>query len=257
MRKLTITIVVILAAAIIFSVNSSKKIKARAKDVAAMRIPYETAYTLHNFAAVYEFPYAELLALYAVDNRFITMKASEKKYVVNYEKLKKRYGAKNLEPYVSLFKTIFEEMEIFPISDDYKSYMFGDNFRLAQNKNHLGTDIIDRENLVGRLKVFSMTAGVVENIGFNENDGWFVGIRASSGNYYFYANFDSLETFLKEGKEVAAGQVLGFMGSSGKNESKHGLPVKLHMGIRMKAKFFKEETWINPYIFLRLLENGI
>ena len=266
-EKLIAMIAVVLAAAVIFGAIGSKRIRVGKKDLAAMRIPYETALTLHELAKKYTLPYPEFLALYAVDNRFFAGEMAAKdeaeivrKYVMNYEKLKRQYGAGKMEPYVKLFDILLGEIKCFPIANEFGGYMYGDSFRLAWvsgYKNHDGTDIIDRENVKGRLKAVGMAAGVVETCGFDEADGYFVGIRASSGNYYYYAHFDSLDPLLEQGKQIAAGETLGLMGSTGKGEAKFGYPVRLHIEIRVKTTFSNEEMRINPYIFLRLSESGL
>jgi len=108
----------------------------------------------------------------------------------------------------------------------------------------------------GRLPIISMTDGKVLNCGWSELGGFYVGITTKNGTYYYYAHLDHFTPGLAEDTPVKAGQLLGYMGDTGygKEGVKGKFPVHLHLGIRPKVTFTKEEFWLNPYPFLRSLE---
>lgn len=117
-------------------------------------------------------------------------------------------------------------------------------------RSHEGCDLMDEKNKRGSIPVLSMTDGKVEKMGWLELGGYRVGIRAYSGNYYYYAHLDSYSPVLEIGEKVRAGQFLGFMGDSGygPEKTKGKFPVHLHLGIYLRDG--EEEYSINPYYLL-------
>lgn len=233
-------------------------------DVSAMRIPYAAAERLRLMSDSYALSFAGTLALFTADNRFraplMAAKSSYEEtsaYIFDYSKKVAAIGEKNLSPYTTLFYTLLAETKRFPIDGDFTEYMYGDNFgseTFSGQASHNGIDIISRENAAGKLPVVSSCAGIVEACGISPTDGYYLGVRALSGNYYYYAHLDNLSPAVFEGNTIAIGECLGFMGSSGTGESKYGYPVRLHFSILARTSLSKDELWINPYIFLRLAE---
>lgn len=94
---------------------------------------------------------------------------------------------------------------------------------------------------------------------WNEKGGWRVGIRTNTGTYYYYAHLDSYAENIEKGTEISSGTLIGYMGDTGYSKTegtKGNFAVHLHLGIAVKSKLSKEEIWINPYPFLRLIENN-
>ncbi|MCD8090400.1 MAG: M23 family metallopeptidase [Clostridiales bacterium] len=183
----------------------------------------------------------------------------------NYKTIRQKYNEKNIKPYRDLINNIFNDLKAFPTDTALNGqYYYGDSYGSLRTyggkRIHKGTDIFDSENIRGRLKVFSMTSGVVEKIGWNEKGGFRVGIRSENNIYYYYAHLDSYAEGLKEGNKIEAGTLIGYMGDTGysKNEGTRGnFPVHLHIGISPKTRLYGGEVWLNPYPFLRCLEEGI
>lgn len=121
-------------------------------------------------------------------------------------------------------------------------------------RKHEGTDLMASNNKRGYFPVISMTDGIVEKKGWLEQGGYRIGIRSPSGGYFYYAHLDSYAPELKEGDNVIAGQLLGFMGDSGygKEGTRGQFDVHLHVGIYVNAD--SGEMSINPYSILRMLE---
>jgi murein DD-endopeptidase MepM/ murein hydrolase activator NlpD len=63
--------------------------------------------------------------------------------------------------------------------------------------------------------------GVVEMAGFNGAYGNYVRIRHGSGYSTAYAHMSRIGTGLKAGKHVTQGQIIGFVGSTGRSTGPH------------------------------------
>ena len=103
-----------------------------------------------------------------------------------------------------------------------------------------------------------MTDGMVEQMGWLKLGGWRIGVRSDSGIYYYYAHLDSYADGIVKGSRVRAGDVLGFMGSTGYStvEGTSGkFAVHLHVGIYVSTAT-QEELSVNPYYLMRYLEKG-
>ena len=160
------------------------------------------------------------------------------------------------------YKAIFNDLSLFPVPEiensdasiSYENTWF-DLRQYGGNRRHEGTDLMDSENERGFFPIISMTDGIVENLGWLEQGGYRVGIRSPFGGYFYYAHLDSYAPELKQGDEVIAGQLLGFMGDSGYGpEGTTGqFDVHLHLGIYVETN--TGELSVNPYYILKLMED--
>jgi len=238
-------------------------------DIGAFRIPYDTYRELDMFSVKYQMPLAALLTVCAQDNMFFPDKSAaqseaeiKQKYIVDYEKTRRLVSDKNTAAYEAMFGGILSEMRVFPIPQEYgpETYTFSDSWGAQRlyggERVHEGTDILDRENIRGRLPVVSMSDGKIFNCGWSELGGYYVGITTENGTYYYYAHLDHFLPELAKNMPVKAGQLLGYMGDTGYGPegTKGKFPVHLHVGICPKVTFTNKDFWINPYPFLRSLE---
>lgn len=125
------------------------------------------------------------------------------------------------------------------------------------SRRHEGCDIMGTKMPPGSYPVVSMTDGTVERMGWLEMGGWRVGIRAPHGAYVYYAHLYGYAEDLKEGDQVKAGDLLGYMGDTGygKTEGTRGnFDVHLHVGLYIRTDHY-EEMSVNPYWLLRYLES--
>ncbi len=254
-------------------ITPKKAVSVPLENVAAFRVPYRVLNDVKQLSAKYNVDFYEALTVYSVENNFFPNKAVtpsfaeiEQSFFVSYKKIKNQYSTKKLAPYYQLFENIFSEIKNFPIPEGFEyensvGYMYGDSYGAERTyggeRTHEGTDILDRENVRGRIPIVSMTNGVVKNIGWNELGGYRVGIVTENGTYYYYAHLDSFAENLKEGSSITAGQQIGLMGDSGydkKEGTKGKFPVHLHVGILPKTSLSKKELWVNPYPYLRYIE---
>lgn len=247
------------------------KIKASVDTVAAFRVPYRSIGMLKAYAAKHGVPFSQLFVLFCAENNFFPEKNTtydlsrlESQYVENFDRLKRKYDANQIEPYFEMFKNLFDEIECFPIPAGYEdeetlSWMYGDSWGVSRNseddKWHRGADIMDRENVRGRIPVMSITNGAVQDAGWQDALGYYVGVVTQNGTYYQYAHLDSLAANIAAGQPVSAGQELGRMGDSGTSRDGNVFQVHLHIGISPRAGFTKNKFWINPYPLLRYIEN--
>jgi peptidoglycan LD-endopeptidase LytH len=163
----------------------------------------------------------------------------------------------------SYYKAIFSNIEYFPVpkvTDQEADITYADSWYQPRtyggNRKHEGTDLMASNNLRGFFPVISMTDGIVENKGWLEQGGYRIGIRSAAGGYFYYAHLYSYAPELKQGDEVIAGQLLGFMGDSGYgSEGTIGqFDVHLHLGIYVNT--VDGEMSVNPYMVLKYLEKN-
>lgn len=121
-------------------------------------------------------------------------------------------------------------------------------------RRHEGTDLMASNNLRGYFPIISMTDGTIEKKGWLDKGGYRIGIRSTSGGYFYYAHLNSYAPGLKKGDKVIAGQLLGFMGDSGYGEEGTigKFDVHLHMGIYVSGN--SGDISVNPYQILKILE---
>jgi murein DD-endopeptidase MepM/ murein hydrolase activator NlpD len=250
-------------------ISSGSRQTPELSDISAFRIPYDTFRELDSLSVKYNLPMPELLTICSQDFMFFPDKGDvpsgseiERRYILDYSKTKKRVSDKSTEMYEDMFGNILSEMRVFPISQDYEpdTYAFSDSWGSSRlyggDRIHEGADILDRENVRGRLPVISMTDGKICDFGWNELGGFHVGITTENGTYYYYAHFDHLVEGMEKDAPIKEGQLLGYMGDTGygKEGVRGKFPVHLHVGISPSVSFTDKEFWINPYPFLRSLE---
>lgn len=148
---------------------------------------------------------------------------------------------------------VYEELKYFPIAKQYMDQIvYEDTYGAGrQNGSHEGCDLMDLKNEAGRIPVVSATDGTVTNLGWLYLGGYRIGITSQSGIYYYYAHLNSYAKNMCVGKEVKAGELLGFMGNTGEGEegTKGQFDVHLHFGIYINGNS-GEET-VNPYPYLK------
>lgn len=256
-----------------YFINKKSKLKVNKDAVAAFNISYSVFDDLKKLSTDYNEDFIAVLAYYAIDNDFFADVASVhnkqelQDWILNdYKKVRSSYSEKDVKPFYEMLSKAFNEIKYFPIPIGFSGdgqnaeYMYGNSWGAKREyggeRIHKGTDITDRENVRGRIPIVSMTDGIIENIGWNELGGYRIGIRTENNTYYYYAHFESFKQGLSKGDEIKAGSLLGYMGDTGysKNEGTTGnFIVHLHVGIAFDI--FEDEFWINPYIFLRNIED--
>jgi murein DD-endopeptidase MepM/ murein hydrolase activator NlpD len=80
--------------------------------------------------------------------------------------------------------------------------------------------------------ILAVADGTVFSVGWNDLGGNRLWLRDTSGNEFYYAHLSAYSPLARNGRQVRAGDVLGFMGNTGDAE---GTPVHLHFEIHPLA----------------------
>ena len=146
------------------------------------------------------------------------------------------------------------------------SYTHSDDFGVSRSygfsRRHLGNDLMGS---VGTPLV-AVESGIVEQMGWNRYGGWRLGIRSFDGKrYYYYAHLRKGHPYvngLKEGMQVRAGDVIGYMGMTGYSDEEdyNGMQKPhLHFGLELifdeSQKDSNNEIWVDVYDIVRLLSS--
>ena len=246
-------IIIILGIATFNSFSNGDILKLDMIAVQNFRIPSKNLFLLKRLAGDYDIDFAELLSIYAIDNNFFkdsksSVKISdiEYKYAVNYKSILKKYDRKSIVPYYNMFKSIFAELEYFPITlIDSNNYMLSE----ALEQEIEGIEITNKSLSHSNISVVSMTDGIIKDIGFDKNDGMYVSIVTQNNNVYYYANLDNLNKALSKNRKISSGQYIGQMGKNQINRNKENLIIRI-------SPAFKKIPFINPYPFLKYIENN-
>lgn len=161
----------------------------------------------------------------------------------------KRYGLKAFSPIAKNY--------YYNHYDD-----FGQSRSYGFSRNHLGNDLMGQ---VGT-PIIAVEGGTVEAMGWNQYGGWRIGIRSlDKKRYYYYAHLRKDFPYmleLKEGSEVKAGDVIGYMGRTGYSTKENVNNINrthLHFGMQLvfdeSQKECNSEIWIDVYQIVRFLED--
>ena len=200
--------------------------------------------------------YSELLTMYFAsedDN----MDAKELKENISYVK---KYHPEDFERIETAVYAVWKDLKQFPVgkvSDMPDATVTFENSWMQSRtfggeRGHEGCDIMASVNQRGIYPIYSMTDGVIENIGWLKLGGYRIGIRSESGAYFYYAHMSEYAKDFQIGERVKAGTHLGFMGDTGYSEipgTTGNFAVHLHLGIYMNDENGKEYS-INSYPML-------
>ena len=128
----------------------------------------------------------------------------------------------------------------------YKSYIVTSEFGMRKhpifkvNKMHNGIDMTaTNDGKSGHVDhICAHTGGTVENVGFGDSVGYYINVRVDKFTVMVYRHLRDLPT-LKKGQTVKKGEIIGYMGMTGKITGPH-----LHWGIK------KNGQWIDPEPYL-------
>ena len=158
---------------------------------------------------------------------------------------------------------VWSGLEKFPVgkvaSDADATVTFADSWMQSRtfggDRGHEGCDIMASVNQRGIYPIYSISDGVVENIGWLRLGGYRIGIRSDSGAYFYYAHMAEYAKDFEIGERVEAGTFLGYMGDTGYSDvpgTTGNFDVHLHLGIYLNDDEGKEFS-VNSYPMLRYL----
>jgi len=134
---------------------------------------------------------------------------------------------------------------VFPV---YGPASFGDTFGAPRADVpggwHHGEDIFSPLGT----PLLAVADGTVFSVGWNDIGGWRVWLRDRVGNEFYYAHLSAYSPLAVNGRQVRAGDVLGFMGKTGDAEFS---PVHLHFEIHPVSLLARGyDGAVAPYPFL-------
>jgi len=133
-------------------------------------------------------------------------------------------------------------IDVFPVQGRCG---YSDTWHAARSggRLHLGVDIIAAE---GNL-VYAVTDGVITKV-YEDRPGSLSGngirLTTEDGTYFFYAHFTHVADGIVEGAQVTAGQVVGYIGSTGNSGTPH-----LHLEIHPQGG-----AAVNPYPIVKAVD---
>ncbi len=212
----------------------------------------------YNLSIKNKKPFSDTLAVWSVESYKGTRTNQILKLIKSSRGINALSGYGLYEDTSQVYSQFIYDIVCFPLSKK-NSYTFENGWKQARSykgtRKHYGIDIMDPQNEPGKIKIFSITDGVIENIGWNEVGGYRVGVRSNGGAYFYYAHLNQKPSHIQKGDILFAGDYLGDMGSTGYGVegTRDQFPVHLHIGIAVKTKD-NEEFWMNPYYILKYLE---
>ncbi|MCY7303034.1 MAG: peptidoglycan DD-metalloendopeptidase family protein [Thermoleophilia bacterium] len=134
---------------------------------------------------------------------------------------------------------------VFPV---YGPASFGDTFGAPRSDVpggwHHGEDIFSPLGT----PLLAVADGTVFSVGWNDIGGWRLWLRDRVGNEFYYAHLSAYSPLAVNGKQVRAGDVLGFMGKTGDAEF---TPVHVHFEIHpVSLLSLGYDGAVAPYPFL-------
>lgn len=179
----------------------------------------------------------------------------------------KKYHGNEFREISEYVYAAWNDLKRFPVgsvtADQEASVTFSDSWMQSRtfggDRGHEGCDIMATVNVRGIYPIYSMTDGIIENIGWLRLGGYRIGVRSPSGAYFYYAHLAEYAKEFEIGEEVKAGTLLGYMGDTGYSDipgTTGNFDVHLHLGIYLYDADGAEFS-INSYPMLRYLyDNG-
>jgi murein DD-endopeptidase MepM/ murein hydrolase activator NlpD len=116
----------------------------------------------------------------------------------------------------------------------------------AEVRSHEGVDVMAAKGTA----VYSTMAGTIVKSGWNDLGGWRLTIRVDDNTDFYYAHLSKYAAGIKEGVKVKAGQLIGYVGSSGYGPvgTEGKFVTHLHFGIYKRTPDYRA---IDPYLYLK------
>ncbi len=198
---------------------------------------------------------------------YLFCQTTNKKKLESWCKKEQEAEPEQYEAFVQAVDKLLADAVYFPVplsrddSDEFVAYENSWQYERTYGgiSGHEGCDVMAVIQQRGYYPILSVSDGIVEKIGWLPKGGYRIGVRSPSGVYYYYAHLAEYESGITQGMEVAAGQLLGYMGDTGYSEIEGtcgNFPVHLHFGMYLNAEDGQEISF-NPYYLLQILEDQI
>ena len=170
------------------------------------------------------------------------------------------------EDFTTTYETKYGIKAFLPIAKNYHfSHYddFGNSRSYGFRRVHLGNDLMGS---IGT-PIIAVESGTIEALGWNQYGGWRIGIRSFDGKrYYYYAHLRKDHPYAEniyEGKQVIAGDVIGYLGMTGYSQTENVNNINvphLHFGMQLifdeSQVDEKNEIWINVYEIINFLRQN-
>lgn len=111
----------------------------------------------------------------------------------------------------------------------------------SEGRSHEGTDVIGARGLA----LYATNDGVISKVSTGgRNGGNAIYLKLPNGTYFYYAHLDSFAPGMAAGVPVKAGQIIGYVGSTGNTETPH-----LHFEVHPFGG-----AAVNPYAILKAVD---
>lgn len=195
---------------------------------------------------------------------YLFCRTTEKSVLKKWCRREKEAEPELFAGYTQAVQKILSDMVYFPVPESLTNARAGISYENSWQsertyggvRGHEGCDIMAGTQIRGYYPVISVSDGVVEKTGWLPQGGYRIGIRSRCGVYFYYAHLAEYEEGLEEGMEIAAGQLLGYMGDTGYSEvegTTGNFPVHLHFGVYLDDEKGSEVSF-NPYYLLEILK---
>lgn len=117
------------------------------------------------------------------------------------------------------------------------TYPFGSRVIFGKKEQHLGVDLVAVAENGGAVSdyVLAFDSGEVIEAGYNSRSGYYCKIRHDETLVTLYCHFKKGTLRVEKGDRVVKGEILGYMGSTGRSTGAH-----LHLGISLFGE------WVDP-----------
>ena len=147
------------------------------------------------------------------------------------------------EPPVGVRPKLTKSRYVFPV---YGQSSFTNTFGAprADTGWHHGEDIFSSLGA----PILAVADGTLFSVGWNDVGGYRLWLRDRGGNEFYYAHLSAYTSLAVNGRQVQAGDVLGFVGSTGDAE---GTPFHLHFEVHpVSMLFLGYDGAVNPTKYL-------
>lgn len=131
----------------------------------------------------------------------------------------------------------------FKNCDGYKiTYPFGTRTIFGKKEHHSGVDLVAVAENGGAVSdwVVAFDSGEVIEAGYNSRSGYYCKIRHDETALTLYCHFKKGTLKVKKGDRVARGDILGYMGSTGRSTGAH-----LHLGVSFFGEYVDPEDYFD------------
>ena len=127
--------------------------------------------------------------------------------------------------------------------EGYKiTYPFGERVIFGKREHHSGVDLVALTESGGAVSdwITAFDAGEVIEAGYSERSGYYCKVRHDETAVTIYCHFKKGTLRVKKGDSVKRGDLLGFMGSTGRSTGAH-----LHLGVAFYDEYVDPEKYFD------------